>query len=61
MSNNNNIITLRLSKEAIESYRFLQQKKINPAKYLRNGGEKELIAREFKFKLKLRKKEKLPF
>ena len=37
---NNNVITIRMSDEAILAYRFLQEKKINPAKYIRSGGEK---------------------
>ena len=57
---NNNVITIRLSNECIEAYRFLQSKKINPAKYLRQGGEKLVIDVAFKNKFKL-KKVKLPF
>ena len=51
---NNNVITIRLSNECIEAYRFLQSKKINPAKYLRDGGEKLVIeiANKNKFTLK---------
>ncbi len=57
---NNNVITIRLSNECIEAYRFLQSKKINPAKYLRQGGEELVIDVAFKNKFKL-KKVKLPF
>ena len=57
---NNNIITIRLSNECIEAYRFLQSKKINPAKYLRAGGEKLVINIALKNKFKLIKN-KLPF
>lgn len=57
---NNNVITVRLSEEAIIAYRFLQEKKINPAKYLRNGGESELIKQAQKNKFSL-KKIKMPF
>lgn len=57
---NNNVITIRLSNECIEAYRFLQSKKINPAKYLRQGGENMVILVAFKNKFKL-KKVKLPF
>ena len=57
---NNNVITIRLSNDCIESYRFLQTKKINPAKYLRQGGEQLVIqtAERNKFTLK---KVKTPF
>ena len=57
---NNNVITIRLSTECIEAYRFLQSKKINPAKYLRQGGEKLVISTALKNKFTL-KKVKLPF
>ena len=57
---NNNIITIRLSNECIIAYRFLQSKKINPAKYLREGGEQLVIQMAQKNKLTL-KKYKLPF
>ena len=57
---NNNVITIRLSSQCIEAYKFLQSKKINPAKYLREGGESLVfkIAEKNKFTLK---KIKLPF
>ena len=57
---NNNVITIRLSSDCIEAYRFLQTKKINPAKYLRQGGEQLVIqtAKRNKFTLK---KVKIPF
>lgn len=57
---NNNVITIRLSNECIEAYRFLQSKKINPAKYLRQGGEKLVISIALNNKFTL-KKVKLPF
>ena len=57
---NNNVITIRLSKECIEAYRFLQSKKINPAKYLRKGGESLVISTAVKNKYKFKIK-KLPF
>lgn len=53
-------ITIRISKECFESYQFLQSKKINPAKYLRDGGEKLVIKMAQKNRLKLTKV-KLPF
>ena len=54
---NSNVITIRLSDNAINAYRFLQSKKINPAKYLRQGGEEQLIkvALKNKFTLKINK------
>ena len=52
---NNNIITIRLSKDAILAYKFLQEKKINPAKYLRDGGEKHVIDTAIKNKFTLKK------
>ena len=57
---NNNIITIRLSIDCILAYRFLQSKKMSPAKYLRIGGEKLVIeiAQKNRFKLI---KNKLPF
>ena len=57
---NNNVITIRLSNECIEAYRFLQSKKINPAKYLRDGGEKLVIETANKNKFTL-KKVTIPF
>ena len=57
---NNNVITIRLSNECIEAYRFLQSKKINPAKYLHQGGEKLVISIALNNKFTL-KKVKLPF
>lgn len=49
-----NIIAIRLSYDCIEAYRFLQSKRINPAKLLRSGGEQLVIdtAQRNKFKLK---------
>ena len=57
---NSNIITIRLSNDCALAYRFLQSRKINPAKYLRLGGESLVIqiAQKNKFKLI---KNKLPF
>lgn len=57
---NSNIITIRLSNNCALAYRFLQSKKINPAKYLRLGGENLVIqtAQNNKFKLI---KNKIPF
>ena len=52
---NTNVITVRLSDEAIEAYRFLQAKKINPAKYLRQGGEQLVIQTAQKNRFTLRK------
>lgn len=57
---NNNIITIRLSSDCIEAYHFLQSKKINPAKYLRAGGEELVIKMAEKNKFAL-SKIKLPF
>ena len=57
---NSNIITIRLSNDAITAYRFLQSKKINPAKYLRSGGEQLVIQMAQKNKFTF-KKLKLPF
>ena len=53
-------ITLRISKDCFDAYHFLQKKKINPAKYLREGGEKLVIeiAERNKFTFK---KVKMPF
>lgn len=48
-------ITLRISDECLEAYNFLQSKKINPAKYLRNGGEPLVIAMAKKNKFTLKK------
>ena len=50
---NSNIITIRLSNDCALAYRFLQSRKINPAKYLRLGGESLVIqmAQNNNFKL----------
>ena len=50
---NSNIITIRLSNNCALAYRFLQSRKINPAKYLRLGGESLVIqmAQNNNFKL----------
>lgn len=60
MKDNKIKITIRISKECFEAYKFLQSKKINPAKYLRDGGEKKIIEMAAKNKFTL-KKIKLPF
>ena len=57
---NSDVITIRLSNDCILTYRFLQSKKINPAKYLRLGGENLVIKMAQKNKFKL-VKNKLPF
>ena len=57
---NSDVITIRLSNDCILAYRFLQSKKINPAKYLRLGGENLVIKMAQKNKFKLIKN-KLPF
>ena len=48
---NTNVIAIRLSNDCMEAYRFLQSKKINPAKYLRQGGEQMVIQMASKNKL----------
>ena len=48
---NTNVITIRISNDCMEAYRFLQSKKINPAKYLRQGGEQMVIQMASKNKL----------
>lgn len=50
---NANVITIRLSNECIEAYRFLQSKKINQEKYLRQGGELLVIKMAMKNRFKL--------
>jgi len=60
MKDNKIRITIRISKECFDAYCFLQEKKINPAKYLREGGEKLVIEMAQKNKFTL-KKIKLPF
>lgn len=57
---NTNVITIRLSDECIEAYRFLQSKKITPSKYLKHGGEQLVIQMAQKNKFTL-KKAILPF
>lgn len=37
------IISIRISVECMSAYKILQEKKINPAKYLRKGGEQLVI------------------
>ena len=46
---------IRISEDCYDSYQFLQKKKINPAKYLRDGGEKLVIKTADKNKFKLKK------
>ena len=50
---------LRLNKECEKAWLYLSKHKLNPAYYMRFGGEKAVIdkAKEFKFKSK---KENLP-
>ena len=57
---NTNVVTIRLSAECIAAYRYLQSLKINPAKYLRSGGEEMVICMAVKNKHKI-KKYKTPF
>ena len=52
---NTNIITIRISNEAMLAYRFLQSKKINPAKYMRQGGEELVIRMALKNKFTIKK------
>lgn len=60
MKDNKIRIAIRISKECFDAYCFLQQKKINPAKYLREGGEQLVIKMAEKNKFKL-VKQNLPF
>lgn len=46
---------IRINEDCYDAYQFLQKKKINPAKYLRDGGEKLVIKTANKNKFKLRK------
>ena len=39
-----NAVRIRLSNEAMEAYRYLQQCKMRPAQLLRSGGETALMA-----------------
>ena len=55
MKDNKIRIAVRISKECFDAYQFLQKKKINPAKYLREGGEQLVIKTAEINKLKLRK------
>ena len=56
------MISIRISVECMSAYKFLQDKKINPAKYLRQGGEQLVITMAERYKLNSRiKKIKLPF
>ena len=52
-------ISIRLSHKADKCYRFLQEKKVNAAYYLREGGEQAVIDKAIKFHYK--EKIKLPF
>ena len=55
-------ISIRLSQNATKAWYFLQDHKVCPANYLRDGGENMLIDKAIKFGLKLRiKKVELPF
>jgi len=58
--NNNNVITIRLSNDAIIAYNHLKQLKKHPARLLRQGGEQLVIDTAAKNRLKL-VKFKLPF
>lgn len=60
MKDNKIRIAIRISKECFESYQFLQSKHINPAKYLRDGGEQKVIEMAQKNRFTL-KKYKPPF
>lgn len=48
----NNKICIRLKDEPFEAYCYLKKHKLNPANYLRKGGESELIrvAKEYRFR-----------
>ena len=60
MKSNKIQISLKISVECYDAYRFLQGKKMNPAQYLRAGGEPLIIKMAEKYKFTL-KKVKLPF
>lgn len=55
MKDNKIRITIRICKDCYDAYQFLQKKKINPAKYLRDGGEKLVIETANKNKFTLKK------
>jgi hypothetical protein len=57
---NNNVITIRLSENAIIAYNHLKKLKKHPAKLLRQGGEQLVIEMAQKNRLVL-EKVKLPF
>lgn len=59
-TNNGNVKSIRLSKDALLAFNFLQSKRMKPAKALRDGGEKNLIEKAVKYGLSLKLK-KLPF
>ena len=59
---NYNVKSIRLSKNALLAYNYLQSKKMKPAKILKDGGERLLIDKAIKVGLKLRiKKFDIPF
>lgn len=60
MKDNKIRIAIRISKECFEAYKFLQSKRVNPAKYLRDGGEQKVIEMAQKNRFALNKV-KLPF
>lgn len=53
-------IAIRLSHKADKCYRYLQSKKVNAARYLREGGEQAVIDKAIEFYYK-EKEEDLPF
>ena len=53
-------ISIRLSIRADKCYKYLQEKKVNAAYYLRGGGEKAVIDKAIDFYYN-EKKEYLPF
>lgn len=55
MKDNKIRITIRICKDCYDAYQFLQKKKINPAKYLRDSGEKLVIETANKNKFTLKK------
>lgn len=56
----NRVVSLRLSNEAANAYGFLQSIKVNPSRYLREGGEAAVIYKAKEMKQPI-KKEDLPF
>ena len=53
-------ITIKVSEDCSNAWKFLKRKGVNPAKYFREGGEQKVLetAQTYKFKLV---KIKLPF